>query len=573
MFKLYRYLKYYKKEVIFGPMFKLFEAILELLVPFVMTKVIMTNMEKGPSFIFTSGLFLVGLGIVGLASSLCCQRLACRASQGYGTRLRRDLYKHIQSLSYKELDELGSSSLINRLSTDINQMQTSVAMLIRLVVRAPFLVIGAIVMSYFTTKDIYITLIFLGSSLLIALLLFVIMKSCVPYYKKMQNQLDGVTELTKENLTGARVIRAFSGQEDETKRFEKRINALKNTNIAVMKISSLLNPLTYAILNLAIIILLSYSGTRFTQGNGTYTSYEVIALVQYMNQILVALVVVANLVVVFTKAQASANRINEVFQMKSSMENGTYQEQLSSVDLSFNDVSFAYHENKTILNHINFHFYSGETIGIIGTTGSGKSTLIQLIPRFYDVTSGEIILNNHNLKEFELNSLRNQIGVVSQGPKLFRGTIRTNLCMKKKDATNDEIMKALEISQAKDFVLEKQDGIDSEVLQGGKNFSGGQRQRLTIARTIINHPSILILDDASSALDFATDANLRKAIKENFKDSLVFIVTQRINALSLTDKIIVLDEGNMVGFGTQEELLETCEVYQKIATSQAKGGK
>ncbi len=569
MIRLFRYLKDYKKQVIFGPMFKIIEAIFELIVPLVMASIIdvgIVNNDK--NYILKMGLVLVILAVVGLCSTLCCQFLASRASQGYGTVLRNVVFSHINSLSYAEIDKFGSSSLINRMTADINQMQLAVAMLIRLVIRAPFLVIGATIMAFSIDKKI--SIIFLATSILIAIVLYLIMSCTIPHYKKIQSELDDVTTVTKENLSGVRVIRAFSKENHEKKRFSDKLEKYVGSSVKVGKISALLNPLTYIIINAAIILIMYFGGIKVN--NGDLTTGEITALVNYLNQILIALIVVANLILIFTKAYASASRINQVLDTKPSISNENrkmigYDEK--SPIIAFNNVSFAYGNNKNAIDDINFEINKGEVVGIIGTTGSGKTTLVNLIPCFYAPNNGSVKINGVNSTDYPLDLLRKRIGFVPQRSVLLSGTIRSNMEMKKRDATDEEIIKALKISQSYEFVSKLPEGLDYPVNQGGKNFSGGQRQRLSIARALVGDPDIVVLDDSSSALDFATDAALRKSLKNDLA-STILIISQRVNSIMYADKIIVMKDGKISGIGSHDELLKTCSEYQNIYNSQVK---
>lgn len=569
MIRLFRYLKDYKKQVIFGPMFKIIEAIFELIVPLVMASIIdvgIVNNDK--NYILKMGLVLVILAVVGLCSTLCCQFLASRASQGYGTVLRNVVFSHINSLSYAEIDKFGSSSLINRMTADINQMQLAVAMLIRLVIRAPFLVIGATIMAFSIDKKI--SIIFLATSILIAIVLYLIMSCTIPHYKKIQSELDDVTTVTKENLSGVRVIRAFSKENHEKKRFSDKLEKYVGSSVKVGKISALLNPLTYIIINAAIILIMYFGGIKVN--NGDLSTGEITALVNYLNQILIALIVVANLILIFTKAYASASRINQVLDTKPSISNENrkmigYDEK--SPIIAFNNVSFAYGDNKNAIDDINFEINKGEVVGIIGTTGSGKTTLVNLIPCFYAPNNGSVKINGVNSTDYPLDLLRKRIGFVPQRSVLLSGTIRSNMEMKKRDATDEEIIKALKISQSYEFVSKLPEGLDYPVNQGGKNFSGGQRQRLSIARALVGDPDIVILDDSSSALDFATDAALRKSLKNDLA-STILIISQRVNSIMYADKIIVMKDGKISGIGSHDELLKTCSEYQNIYNSQVK---
>ncbi|WP_167959042.1 ABC transporter ATP-binding protein [Anaerosporobacter faecicola] len=572
MKKLVRYLKDFKKQLIIGPFFKLLEAIFELIIPLVIADIIDHGVANGDkAYVLKMGGVMILLGVLGLCFALICQYSAARASQGVGTKLRNDLFSHINHLSYKEIDELGTNSLITRITNDVNQMQVVVAMLIRLVIRAPFLIIGSAVMALFI--DLKLGLIFLVVAPLVAGVLYWIMSRSVPFYKVRQSKLDRVSLITRENLSGARVIRAFSKKEQEQKRFDEANDEVADVAVRVGKLSAILNPATFTILNVAIIIIIWFGGIRVD--HGILTQGEIIAFVNYMTQISLALVVVANLVVIFTKGSASAARINEIFQTKTSIMEGTKdklpkeQQKAQTPKIEFRDVSFSYLGNEEYsLEHLNATIERGQTIGIIGGTGSGKTTLVNLMPRFYEATQGTILVDGVDVREYSFEALRKQFGIVPQKAALFSGTILENLRFAKEDATMDEIQKAVRIAQAEEFIQSKQEGFDTVVAQGGKNLSGGQKQRLTIARALVGNPEVLILDDSASALDFATDAKLRTAIHENCKGMTVFIVSQRANAIKYADQIIVLDDGVVEGIGTHKELFESCEVYREICLSQ-----
>lgn len=572
MFQLARYLKHYKKQVIIGPIFKWLEAIFELIVPLVMAKIIDVGIKNGDKkYILLMGGVMVLLGLLGVCFALICQYSASVASQGIGTIMRNDLFRHINTLSHKELDAVGTNSLITRIINDVNQMQLAVAMLIRLVVRAPFLVVGATIMAMLL--DLKLSIVFLIVAPLVSLVLYIVMSKSVPFYRVRQKKLDKISLITRENLSGVRVIRAFSKQDNEAERFEQASDDLTNVMVSVGKISAFLNPVLLVIMNLAIVGILWFGGERVYIG--ALTQGEVIAFVNYMTQISLALVVVANLVVIFTKASASATRINEIFDLEPSIneESKTVEKQKdeSAPRISFDQVHFSYGENNEYeLEDISVDIYPNETIGIIGGTGSGKSTFTHLISRFYEVTKGEIRIDGVPIKEFSLKDLRGRIGIVPQRAVLFRGSIRENLQWGKEFITGEEIEKALRISQSKEFVEELPNGIDSIISQDGKNLSGGQRQRLTIARAIAMNPQILILDDSASALDYATEAKLRKALRNECKNMTVIIVSQRANSIKHADKILVLDNGKLVGLGSHGELLESCQVYKEICLSQFK---
>lgn len=575
MFELTKYLKQFRKQVILGPAFKMVEAIFELIVPLVMASMIDNGIRRGDTaYVWKMGLLLFLLGIVGLASSLVCQFFASRASQGFGTVVRSALFAHINTLSHRELDTLGTPSLITRLNNDINQLQLAVAMLIRLVFRAPFLAVGATVMAM--SLDARMAVIFFAAAVLISFVLYLVMSRSIPFYGKIQRLLDQISLVTRENLEGVRVIRAFSRQAQEKKRFDETSELLKKTSIRVARLSALLNPVTFAIANGAIIAIVWYGGLRVNAG--TLTQGQVIALWNYMTQVLLALIVVANLVVIFTKASASAKRVNEVFHTESSVKEvpeGQFlqPEAMVSADrVSFSNVSFSYEGGgKNCLNGITFSVKPKETIGIIGGTGSGKSTLVSLIPRFYDTVSGQVFVDGIDVKQYPFSVLRRKIGMVPQTAAAFSGTVRDNLLWGDETADDGVLLHALETAQAAEFVRQLPDGLDTQILQGGKNLSGGQKQRLTIARALVRQPEILILDDSASALDFATDAALRKALKQETARTgmTVFMVSQRVNTVKDADKILVLDDsGAAAGLGTHQELLKNCDVYREICLSQ-----
>ena len=569
MLKLTKYLKKFRMQVILGPAFKLIEAVFELIVPLVMAQIIDVGIKnKDTDYVWKMGIVLILLGVFGLGFTLICQYMASKASQGFGTVLRRELFHHINSLSHSELDELGTSSLITRLTSDVNQLQVAVAMLIRLVVRAPFLVIGATIMAF--TIDVKLALIFVIVIPLVALVMWLVTTKTIPFYKNIQKKLDKTSLITRENLGGARAVRAFAKQDYEQKRFADNADDIEKTAVRAGKISALLSPMNAIILNLAIVAIIWFGG--FSVNIGDLTQGEVIALVNYLNQILLALVVVANLVVIFTKSAASAARVNEVLETESSItekdaEEFTADENAPAV--KFTDVFLSYHENSDYaLEDITFTVEKGQTIGIIGGTGSGKSSLVNMIPRFYDASKGTVEINGVDIKKYPLKKLRKMIGIVPQKAVLFSGTLRENMKWGGENITDEEIHKALEIAQATDFAEKLPDGLDSKILQGGKNLSGGQKQRLTIARALACSPSMLILDDSASALDFATDSKLRTAIKNNCKDMTVFIISQRANTVKDADNIIVLNDGKIEGIGTHKELLRSCEEYCQICLSQ-----
>ena len=571
MFKLIPYLKDFKKECFLGPLFKLLEAILELIVPLVMAKIIDIGVKSyDTSYIIKMGILIIILGIVGLGSALVCQYFAAKASQGFGTKLRNELFRHINSLSHSEIDNIGTPSLITRIINDVNQLQVAVAMAIRLGVRAPFIILGSAIMAMFI--NLKLSLIFFLSIPLIVLTLYLVMGKAIPLYRVIQKKLDKISLITRENLEGVRVVRAFSKQEVEKDRFNIAALDHSNTAIKVGKLSALLNPLTFMIMNFSIAFIVWFGGIGVNNGN--FTQGEIIAFVNYMTQILLTLIVVANLVIIFTKASASATRVNEVLDTKSSIKEASSSTKVqatnnSSKIIEFKNVSFSYNNSKQYsLKNISLSINKGETIGIIGGTGSGKSTLVNLIPRFYESTEGEIFINGENIKNYSLKNLRNLFGIVPQKAVLFTGSLRENMKWANKNASDEEILLALDIAQCSDFLSNLKDGLDTSVLQGGKNFSGGQKQRLTLARALVGSPKIIILDDSSSALDFATDLKLRQALNTYAKDITTIIVSQRASSIKNSDKIVVLDDGKLAGIGTHEELLENSEVYKEICLSQ-----
>ena len=570
MFRLRRFLKNYKLQLTIGPLCKLIEAIFELFIPLITADIIDTGVKNSDvGYVLRQGGFMIFLGALGLGFALVCQKSASIASQGFGTEVRNAMFKHINTFSHAELDKIGTPSLITRMTNDINQLQLAVAMLIRLVIRAPFLVIGAIIMSM--CIDMKISLIFLASSPLIALVLFLIMYKSVPFFKKIQKKLDTVSLISRENLSGNRVIRAFSKQDTEQSRLEQQNNELEETAVAVGRISALLNPLTYVIAQGAIIAIVWF-GARFVF-DGHLLQGQIIALVNYMTQILLTMIVVSNLVVIFTKASASATRVNEVFDTVPSVREKTSDEiktDEKAPAVEFERVSFGYADNAYALKNISFTLQKGETVGIIGGTGSGKSTLVNLIPRFYDTSEGNIFVDGVNVKDYSFKQLRHTMGIVPQSAMLFAGTIKSNMLWGNKNADKNDIDKALKIAQAYEFVYANPEGLERAVTAGGKNLSGGQKQRLTIARALVAQPEILILDDSASALDFATDASLRKSLKEETKNMTVIMVSQRVGTVRYADKIIVLDKGELVGIGKHNDLFNSCSVYKEICLSQLK---
>lgn len=567
MFKLKKYLANYKKESIIGPLFKLLEACFELLVPLVMAKIVDVGIRNADvPYIMKMCAVMVAFGVFGLASALTAQYFAAKAATGFGTALREDLFRHINRFSYTELDTIGTSTLVTRITSDINQAQAGVNLLLRLFLRSPFIVAGAVILAF--TVNVHLAWIFVVLVPLLSIVIYGIMMLTIPIYKKVQNHLDVVLRLTRESLAGARVVRAFSRQGDEIRAFNEESTLLMNTQLFVGKISALLNPVTYIIINAATIMVLWLGGK--TVYLGELTQGELIALINYMSQILLALVALANLIISATKASASAARINDVFARTSDMKEGgqTAPQKKDAYKVCFDHADFAYKGNKNALTDIHMKVKPGQTIGIIGGTGAGKSSVVNLIPRFYDVSAGSVLVDGMDVKEYTFAALRGKVGVVPQNAVLFAGTIRENMKWGKRDATDEEIYRALETAQAKEFVDAKPEGLDTQILQGGKNFSGGQRQRLTIARALVGEPEILILDDSASALDFATDAKLRRAIASRTGGMTVFIVSQRASSIKQADQILVLDDGRQVGLGTHEELLENCGIYREICLSQ-----
>lgn len=586
MKKLLVYLKDYKKESVLGPLFKLLEATFELIVPLVMAAIIDTGVATGgKSYIMKMCMVLVLLAVIGLTCSITAQYFAAKAAVGFATKLRHALFAHIESLSFTEMDTVGTATLITRMTSDVNQVQNGVNLVLRLFLRSPFIVFGAMVMAF--TIDVKAALVFVVTIPLLSIIVFGIMLISIPLYKKVQSALDKVLGITRENLTGSRVIRAFNKEDDEKVHFNENNDLLTRAQIYVGKISALMNPLTYVIINGAIVVLVWTGAVRVD--NGYITQGEVVALINYMSQILVELVKLANLIININKSIACGNRIQSIFEMQPSITDGSGQKvdkvQTDTADRSeeaeyaveFSHVGLTYAgAGDESLTDIDFKVKKGETIGIIGGTGSGKSSVVNLIPRFYDVTSGFIKVDGKDVKDYPLEELRGKIGTVLQKAVLFHGTIRENLKWGNPDATEEDLNRAITVAQAKEFVDNKEGRLDFEIEQGGKNLSGGQRQRLTIARAVVKKPEILILDDSASALDFATDAALRKAIREMEGETTVFIVSQRAASIQHADRIVVLDDGKIVGLGTSEELLESCEVYQEIYNSQFKkqeGGK
>ena len=555
MKKLLCYLKGYEKETVLAPLFKMLEALFELFVPLVMAAVIDQGIGGSDKpYIVRMCMLLIALGVIGLVCSITAQYFAAKAATGFSTRLRHELFAHIQGLSYTEMDTLGTSTLITRMTSDINQVQSGVNLVLRLFLRSPFIVFGAMIMAF--TVDGKAALIFVVTIPLLSIVVFGIMLWTMPLYKKVQAALDQVLGLTRENLTGVRVIRAFNKEEEELSRYQEKNETLTGLQKYVGRISGLMNPITYVIVNVSIIALLYTGAIRVD--SGILTQGQIVALVNYMSQILVELVKLANLIITVTKAIACGNRVQSVLEVQNRME-------LADVEQKIETDQNAPAESLTDISVTAKH---GETIGIIGGTGSGKSSVVNLIPRFYDVTKGRVLVDGVDVKDYSPEVLRSRIGIVPQKAVLFAGTIVENLRWGKKDASKEEMWKALEISQSKEFVEKKDGQLESRIEQGGKNLSGGQRQRLTIARALVRQPEILILDDSASALDYATDAALRKAIRNMEGNPAVFIVSQRTSSIQHADRILVLEDGKAAGLGTHEELLETCPVYQEIYYSQ-----
>ena len=556
----YKYIKPFRKQAIIGFIFKMTEAFFELMVPLVVAQIIDYGIgQNDKQYIWKMGILLFTLTFIGYGCALVCQYFASYTSQSFGTLMRNDMYKVINRYDYEDIDRIGTPSLITRLTNDVVQLQLAVAMAIRLVSRSPFLIIGSLIMAF--RINMQMAIIFVITAPLLALCIYFVVAKSMPMYLKIQKQLDKVSLVCRENLTGIRVIRAFSRQKEEKRRFQNMTETQKDMQIKVGKLSALLNPMTNMIVNIAIIVILYVGGIRIN--GGTLTQGEVVALINYMNQILLSMFVFANVIVIFNKASASYKRIEEVLDISPRIikeGNKDYQD----VFLSFDNVSFAYQGNVALQN-VSFEVNKNETIGIIGGTGSGKSTLVNLIPRFYD-SEGQIYIKGQTIQSYDLKELRNMIGIVPQKAVLFKGTLRENMQWGKQNASDEEIWQALDLAQASAFVKKLENGLDTMVTQDGKNLSGGQRQRLTIARALLKKPEILILDDSASALDFATDAALRKSLKTI--QSTIFIVSQRVSSIMHADKIIVLSHGEIVGVGTHQYLLEHCDIYQEIAHSQ-----
>ena len=571
MKKLLVYLRDYKKECIFAPLFKLLEASFELIVPLVMAAIIDHGIAVSDRpYIFKMGGVLVLLALIGLTCSITAQYFAAKAAVGFATKLRHSLFSHIGTLSFSEMDTIGSSTLITRITSDINQVQSGVNMVLRLFLRSPFIVFGAMIMAF--TVNVKAALVFVVAIPLLSVVVFSVMLASIPLFKKVQSGLDRVLGHTRENLEGARVIRAFNKEADEAKEFNASNDFLTNMQMVVGRISTLMNPLTYIIINCAILAVIWIGGKEVF--GGIITQGEVVALVNYMSQILVELVKLANLIILINKAIACGNRIEEVLETKSTIENNPNADTKRAVGddaVTFSHVSMSYAStSEEALTDIDFTAKRGEAIGIIGGTGSGKSSVVNLIPRFYDVSKGSVSIDGKDVRDYDLTELRDKIGVVMQKAVLFQGTIAENLRWGKPDATDEELWKAIEVAQATDVVEGKEGKLDYMIEQGGRNLSGGQKQRLTIARAVVKNPDILILDDSASALDFATDARLRAALRNLKGNKTIFIVSQRTSSIQFADKIIVMDDGQVAGIGTHEQLLENCEIYREIYESQFK---
>lgn len=572
-----KYFKSYIKEIIFGPTFKLIETITELIIPILIASMIDVGVANNDTkYILTYGAIVIGLNVVGIVVSIISQKLAARASVGIGSSMRSDLYKKINTFSHVELDKYSTATINNRITHDVTRIQQAISMVIRMVMRTPFLLIGSMIMAM--TIDLKLSLIFLVAAPLILAVVIIILKATVPLYDNTQKNLDNVSNITRENLQGARVIRSFNKQDYEETRFEKATEKLSRSSIKVSAVSSLLNPLTSTIINFSIVAILWFGGIQVNVG--ALTQGQIIAFINYLTQISAALISLANIIVALIKAINCGKRVNEVFNTTPSISSPEHATAVitehndiedGEYEVEFKNVSFAYpNMSKNAINNLNLKVKKGQTIGIIGGTGSGKSTVVNLLPRFYDTTKGTVKIKGKDVKEYNLSTLRGLMGIVPQKSVLFSGTLRENMQWRKPDATDEEIYRAIKTAQAEEFVKELDGKLDYKVQAGGKNFSGGQRQRLTIARAFVGNPEILILDDSASALDFQTDANLRHAIKTDAKDATVFLVSQRVNTIRNSDQIIVLDKGNVVGIGKHKELMESCEVYKEIYESQTK---
>ena len=566
MRKLMRYMRGFGKECILGPLFKLLEASYELLIPLVVAAIVDTGISGSDGgYVVKMCLVMIALGIIGLVCAVTAQYFAAKAAVGFAGRLRHAVMEHILSLSYSEIDVLGTSTMVTRMTSDINQVQNGVNLTLRLLLRSPFVVFGAMIMAF--TIDFEAALIFVGMIPVLCIVVFGIMLITMPMYKRVQGSLDRVTSATRQNLTGVRVLRAFTMEKSETEAFAGETAQLQHRQQKAGRISNLMNPMTLVIVNLSVVVLVRTGALKVY--DGVLTQGLVIALYNYMSQILVELVKMANLIISMTKAAACADRVQGLLEVESSQKNGSVQSATISGEVEFRNVTAMYQAAaEPSLEGISFKAEPGETVGIIGGTGSGKSTLVNLIPRLYDAMSGEVLIDGVNVNAYDVAALRRQIGIVPQKSVLFKGTIRKNLLWGNENATEAELWEALETAQAREVVKSKEGELDAQVEQGGSNFSGGQRQRLTIARALVRKPAILILDDSASALDYATDARLRMAIRKMKHPPTTFIVSQRAASVRYADRILVLDDGRQVGLGTHEELLEDCSVYQEIYYSQ-----
>lgn len=564
----------YRKQAYLAPLFKLFETITIIIIPQIIASMIDVGVaNRDIKYIAIMGSVVIGLNIIGLIMGVVCQKLASVAAAGYASNIRRDMYAHINTFSHAELDKFSTASINNRVTHDVNRVQTAMAMLIRMVMRTPLLLIGSIVMSMLI--DLQLSILFLIVSPLILSVIFIILKITDPLYFKTQQDLDRVSEITRENLQGARVIRAFNKQTYEERKFVASAKKLRKSGIKVVDVSSLLNPITFTIINFAIIAVLWFGGIRVNVGG--LTQGQIIAFINYLTEITSALVSLSNIIIAFIKAYTCAGRINEILETQPSVtdkENTIFVQSAQSTNvpkIQFKHVYFSYGNGTNYaIRDLNIDIMPGETVGVIGGTGSGKTSIVNLIPRFYDTTKGKVLVDGVDVKDYKMSDLRAKIGLVPQQAVLFRGTLKDNLLWRKPNATLNELNKAVKISQSEEFVNELPNKYDYAIQAGGKNFSGGQRQRLTIARALVGDPEILILDDSASALDFATDANLRHAINTEIKDSTIILVSQRANTIKNADKIIVLDHGNIVGVGKHNDLLKTCNVYKEIYDSQTK---
>ena len=566
MKNLLKYLKGYEKQCVLGPLFKLLEATFELLVPLVVARIVDRGISTGDTgYIVKMCLVMVALGVIGLIMAVCAQYFSAVAAVGFSTRLRHVLMEHILHLSYSQIDQLGTSTMVTRMTSDINQVQNGVNLTLRLLLRSPFVVFGAMIMAF--TIDFQAALVFAGVIPVLCLIVFGIMLITMPMYKRVQSALDGVTSATRQNLAGVRVLRAFCKEDTEVEGFEAQTEGLTTRQLSAGRISALMNPVTYVVINLAVVLLVNVGAVKVE--HGILTQGLVIALYNYMSQILVELIKMANLIITLAKAVACGNRLSSVLKLESDQENGAETGDALTGDVEFRDVTARYAGSASpSLEHISFHARPGQTIGIIGGTGSGKTTLVNLIPRLYDVSEGAVLLDGKKVQDYDMISLRQRIGVVPQKAVLFKGTIRQNLKWGNENATDNELWDALKTAQAQEVVQGKDGALDAPVEQGGANFSGGQRQRLTIARALVRKPSVLILDDSASALDYATDANLRMAIRNMENPPTTFIVSQRAASVRYADEILVLDDGLLVGRGTHDDLLESCPTYQEIYYSQ-----